>query len=102
MLSAVPHVRDDVVVIYSSVEGRDGGGARHRVDRAFLVYPERFGARTLKAIQSTTAAGLAECARLLLTTGVRGPLLQSHIDPEDYMHGPYVSAVYGKPLSNRR
>lgn len=102
MLAQIPHLDDDVVVIYAAVEGPDRDGRRQRLDRAYRVYPETFAGRTLKAIQSTTAAGMAECARLLLTTDIRGPLLQSQLDPEDYMHGPYVSAVYGRPLSHKK
>ena len=43
--------------------------------------------------------GHAECARMLLTEDLCGPLLQSGLDSEDYLNGPYVSAVYKKPLS---
>ena len=60
---------------------------------------QAFGGQVLRAIQSTTAAGLAECARMLLTEDLCGPLLQSGLDSEDYLNGPYVSAVYKKPLS---
>lgn len=102
MLAQIPRMDDDVVIIYAAVEGPDKDGSRWRLDRAYRVYPETFAGRTLKAIQSTTAAGMAECARLLLTTDIKGPLLQSQLDPEDYMHGPYVSAVYGRPLSYKK
>jgi saccharopine dehydrogenase-like NADP-dependent oxidoreductase len=99
MQSAIPSVSDDLVVIYAAVEGRDKKGARHRFDEAYQVWPATFGGRTLRAIQSTTAAGLAECARMLLTEDLHGPLLQSQLDPESYLNGPYASAVYQKPLS---
>jgi len=99
MQSATPSVSDDTVVIYAAVEGRDGRGGRHRFDEAYKVWPSTFGGQVLRAIQSTTAAGLAECARMLLTEDLRGPLLQSGLDSEDYLNGPYVSAVYKKPLS---
>ncbi|MCB9762784.1 MAG: saccharopine dehydrogenase NADP-binding domain-containing protein [Alphaproteobacteria bacterium] len=101
MQSAVPQVSDDLVVIYAAVEGRDKKGQRQRFDEAYKVWPQRFGAQVLRAIQSTTAAGLAECARVLLTGDHRGPLLQSQLDPEDYLSGPYVSAVYHLPLSKQ-
>lgn len=99
MMSAVPSVSDDLVVIYAAVEGRDQRGGRHRFDEAYKVWPETFGGRVLRAIQSTTAAGLAECARMLLTEDLSGPLLQSQLNPESYLNGPYVSAVYKSPLS---
>ena len=101
MQSAVPQVSDDMVVIYAAVEGRDTRGARQRYDEAYKVWPGRFGGRVLRAIQSTTAAGLAECARVLLTGEHQGPLLQSQLDADDYLNGPYVSAVYHKPLSKQ-
>jgi saccharopine dehydrogenase-like NADP-dependent oxidoreductase len=101
MLRTIPQMEDDIVVIYASTEGTDRRGHRHRIDAAYMVYPEQFGAQTLRAIQSTTAAGMAECARMLLTTDVRGPLLQSQLDPDDYLAGPYVGAVYGAPLGAR-
>jgi hypothetical protein len=52
------------------------------------------GARRLKAIQGTTAAGLAESARFLLTEDVEGICLQSQIDPAHFMAGPFISAIY--------
>jgi len=102
MLAQIPRMEDDVVMIYASVEGPDASGNRRRMDEAYEVFPEVFGGQTLKAIQSTTAAGMAECAFQLLTTDARGPLLQSELDTAAYMSGPYVSAVYGEPLSTRR
>jgi len=102
MLSRIPRMEDDLVVIYAAVEGEGADGCRHRIDRAYKVYPGVFGGQTLKAIQSTTAAGMAECAHLLLTTGVKGPLLQSQLDPVAYLNGPYVGEVYGQALSSKR
>ncbi len=97
MQSTIPEMEDDVVVVYASVEGPGATGRRHRLDAAYMVLPEAFGGQTLRAIQSTTAAGLAECARLLLTDQYQGTLLQSELDPELYLNGPYVGAVYGVP-----
>lgn len=98
MLSAIPQMEDDVVVIYAAAEGRTPSG-RRRLDAAYTVYPETFGGRRLRAIQSTTAAGLAECAYVLLQGKHKGPLLQSQLDTEAYLSGPFVSAVYKQPLS---
>lgn len=98
MLSAIPQMEDDVVVIYAAAEGRTPSG-RRRLDAAYKVFPEVFGGRRLRAIQSTTAAGLAECAYVLLQGKHAGPLLQSQLDTEAYLSGPFVSAVYKQPLS---
>ena len=100
MLSAIPQMQDDIVVIYAACEGRTPSG-RRRLDAAYKVFPMELGGQRLRAIQSTTAAGLAECARILLTEDVRGALLQSQLGCEDYLNGPYCSAVYGHPLSEQ-
>ncbi len=100
MVSAIPAMEDDVVVVYAAVESRTGGG-RHRLDAAYKVKPSTFSGRRLRAIQSTTAAGLAECARELLTGKYKGPRLQSQLDCEDYLNGPFVGAIYGKPMSEQ-
>jgi saccharopine dehydrogenase-like NADP-dependent oxidoreductase len=95
MTEAVPFVEDDLVVFYAGVDGFGADGVRRRLERSGLIRPIRVGARQLKAIQSTTAAGLAESARLLLTEGHRGVCLQSQIDPAHFMAGPFISTVYG-------
>jgi saccharopine dehydrogenase-like NADP-dependent oxidoreductase len=94
MEGSVPFMEDDLVVVYAGVEGRGAGGALHRLEKYLLVRPSRVGARTLKAIQSTTTAGLAESARLLLTEEPQGVVLQSQIDPDRFMAGPFVAAIY--------
>ena len=90
LLAAVPHVEVDQVVIYAAVEGVDAAGARRRLDELLVVEPRRVGRHTLKAIQCTTAAGLAESARLLLAGGSSGVVLQSRIDPATWLAGPFV------------
>ncbi|HXO22107.1 MAG TPA: saccharopine dehydrogenase C-terminal domain-containing protein [Thermoanaerobaculia bacterium] len=94
MEASVPFVEDDLVVIYSAVEGRSAEGVLQRLESSFVIRPVRVGARTLKAIQATTAASLAESARLLLTDGVAGVCLQSQIDPARFMAGPFVGTIY--------
>jgi saccharopine dehydrogenase-like NADP-dependent oxidoreductase len=94
MEEAVPFVEDDLVVTYAAVEGRDSQGLLRRVESTRLIRPCRVGARRLKAIQGTTAAGLAESARFLLTEDVEGICLQSQIDPAHFMAGPFISAIY--------
>jgi saccharopine dehydrogenase-like NADP-dependent oxidoreductase len=95
MEAAVPFMEDDLVVVYAAVEGLGNNRSlRRRLERSLLIRPSRVGARTLKAIQSTTTAGLAESARFLLTEEPQGVLLQSQIDPAHFMAGPFVSEIY--------
>ncbi len=94
MEAAVPFMEDDLVVIYAAVEGRGADGTLRRLEKSHLIRPRRVGARTLKAIQSTTTAGLAESARLLLTENPQGGCLQSQIDPAQFMAGPFVAEIY--------
>jgi saccharopine dehydrogenase-like NADP-dependent oxidoreductase len=96
MEATVPFMEDDLVVIYAGVEGRGADGTLRRLEKFHQIRPRRFGARTLKAIQSTTTAGLAESARFLLTEQPQGVCLQSQIDPAPYMAGPFVAEIYGR------
>jgi len=95
MEAIVPFANDDLVVIHAGVEGFGADGTLRRLEETRKVPPRRVGARTLKAIQATTAAGLAEAARLLLLEEPRGVILQSQIDTQRFLHGPFVSTLYG-------
>lgn len=95
MEDSVPYAEDDVVVVYAAARGRDGAGRRLIRERALRIPPFVHGGLTLRAIQATTAAGLAEAARVLLTGDHRGLLTQSVFPTADYFGGPFVSAVYG-------
>lgn len=95
MLEVTPLVEDDVVVVYAAVEGLDSRGTLHRLESSRLIRPRKVGGHRLRAIQTTTSAGLAESARLLLRDRPKGVYLQSQIDPERFMDGPFVSAIYG-------
>jgi saccharopine dehydrogenase-like NADP-dependent oxidoreductase len=94
MLRSIPRVEVDQVVIYAAVEGLDRAGERHRHDELLVVRPRRVGRHTLKAIQCTTAAGLAESARMLLHGGASGVVLQSRIEPEAWLAGPFIRNGY--------
>jgi saccharopine dehydrogenase-like NADP-dependent oxidoreductase len=95
MEAIVPFMEDDLVVVYAAVEGPGSNRSlRRRLEKSLLIRPSRVGARTLKAIQSTTTAGLAESARFLLTEEPQGVLLQSQIDPAHFMAGPFVAEIY--------
>ena len=91
----VPYVDDDLVTTYAAVEGRAADGSMRRLEDARVIRPCRIGARSLKAIQATTAAGLAESARLLLEGDCHGICLQSQIDAARFLGGPFVSTIYG-------
>jgi saccharopine dehydrogenase-like NADP-dependent oxidoreductase len=95
MLEVAPAVEEDLVVVYAAVEGRDSRGALHRLESSRLIRPRKVGGHRLRAIQTTTSAGLAESARLLLRDRPKGVCLQSGIEPERFMDGPFVSTVYG-------
>ena len=99
MQDAIPLMYDDVVIIHAYAEGEGSNGYRHQLSRSFRIEPEVLGPQRLTAIQSTTAAGMAESAYFLLTGDRRGPVLQSEIDPEAFMSGPFVSRIYGTESS---
>lgn len=94
MEELVPFADDDIVVIHAAVEGYAADGTLRRLEETRKVPPRRVGARVLKAIQATTAAGLAESARLLLLEEPQGVCLQSQIDTQRFLHGPFVSTLY--------
>ena len=95
MLDTIPMLEDDVVIIYASVSGKDKSGTLRGLERSYRIEPMLVGNRLLRAIQTTTASPLAEVARMLLTGKWKGPILQSQIDPDTFLNGPFVSDVYG-------
>ena len=97
MISQVPHVEDDVIVIYASVTGYDQHGHLRSLQNAQHIYPLVIGGVTMRAIQTCTAAPLVECARLLLTGEYKGIITQSQIDPAAILEGPIVRMAY-QPL----
>jgi saccharopine dehydrogenase-like NADP-dependent oxidoreductase len=98
MEEVVPFMEDDVVVLYAAVEGRGADGMFRRIEKSRSIRACRVGARPLKAIQSTTTAGLAESARLLLNEKIQGVCLQSQIDPDHFMAGPFVAEIYHRDM----
>ena len=95
----IPIVEDDLVVIYASVSGNDKQ-KKYRVEKYYLIKPTVIGGKFMRAIQSTTAAGLAECARLLLMNKYSGCILQSKINPKDYLSGPF-SPIFTELLNDQ-
>ena len=96
MLEVVPNIEDDQIVLYAAVEGKDAAGMLRRREISKRILPQIVGKHKLRAIQTSTAAPLAQAAQLLLESSVNGVLLQSQIDPIAFLNGNYVSQVYGK------
>ena len=96
MQDVIPSVEDDIVIVYASVQGKDHKGVLRAMEGSYHIRPTKVGTQTLRAIQTTTAAPLAEAARMLLEGTMQGPVFQSMLDPISFMNGPFVSAIYGK------
>ncbi len=94
MLEAIPSVEDDLVLVHASVDGFDAKGRRRMVEKAFYVEPLQMSGKSLRAIQTTTAAPLCESAMMLLTGNYKGVILQSQLDPKEFMSGNFVSRIY--------
>lgn len=96
MVSRIPVIQDDTVLIYASVEGQDGYGNWQKMERTYHLKPQQIGRHRLRAIQATTAGPLAEAAFMLLDTKRKGVIQQSQINAEQFLNGPYVTAIFGK------
>ena len=96
MQEVVPNIEDDQIVLYAAVEGKDAAGMLRRREISKRILPQIVGKHKLRAIQTSTAAPLAQAAQLLLESSVNGVLLQSQIDPIAFLNGNYISQVYGK------
>ncbi len=94
MMENIPHVEDDVVVIYASVSGYDSLGHLRSMQQAMHIYPLQIGNITMRAIQTCTAAPLVECARLLMSGEYQGVITQSQIDPSTILEGTIVRQAY--------
>jgi hypothetical protein len=66
-------------------------GARRRLESSRLIHPRRVGGRRHPG---NDRGRLAESARLLLTKDIHGVCLQSQIDPDHFMEGPFVAEIY--------
>lgn len=96
MEAIIPHVEDDQIILYAAVEGKDADGILRRREIAKCILPQKVGKHQLRAIQTTTAAPLAQAAQLLLENPHNGVILQSQIDPVAFLNGNYITRVYGK------
>jgi saccharopine dehydrogenase-like NADP-dependent oxidoreductase len=95
MESHIPHIEEDQIILYAAVQGKDAQGTLQRREVAKQILPQQVGKYTLRAIQTTTAAPLIQCAQLLLETSLKGVVLQSEIDPVSFLNGNFVVRVYG-------
>jgi len=95
METQIPHIEDDQIILYAAVEGKDMGGTLRRREIAKQIKPQKIGKHTLRAIQTTTAAPLLETAKLLLESSCKSVTLQSQIDPDKFLNGNFIAAVYG-------
>lgn len=96
MQEAIPHVEDDQIILYAAVEGKDATGVLRRREVAKRILPQKVGNHQLRAIQTSTAAPLAQAAQLLLETHPVGVVLQSQIDPQLFLNGSFILRVYGE------
>jgi saccharopine dehydrogenase-like NADP-dependent oxidoreductase len=96
MEAVIPHLEDDMVVLYASVEGKDKQGVLRRREISKKILPQKVGEHVLRAIQTTTAAPLCQAAQMLLESDLKGVILQSQLDPEEFLNGQFVRSIYGK------
>lgn len=94
MLKEIPSVEDDLVVVHASVEGFDSTGRRRMIEKAYFVEPLDINGHSIRAIQTTTAGPLCESAMMLLTGKYKGVVLQSQIEPQEFLAGRFVSSIY--------
>lgn len=94
MRSVVPLTERDLVIIYCTVKGFDRTSSLRSLEQSFKIGPVKVGNATLRAIQATTAAPMAECARLLLSGRYKGTIQQSEIDCQEFLSGPFIQAIY--------
>jgi saccharopine dehydrogenase-like NADP-dependent oxidoreductase len=94
-LREVPAVEDDFVLAHAAVDGFDDQGTRRMLEKAFFVETIKLNNNHLRAIQTTTAAPLCEAAMMLLSNKYKGVVLQSQINPQEFLNGDFVSKIYG-------
>jgi len=94
MLEAIPSVEDDLVLVHASVDGFAANGRRRMIEKAFYAEPLEIDDKILRAIQTTTAAPLCQSAMMLLSGNYKGIVLQSQLDPAEFMNGNFVSKIY--------
>ncbi|HEY9184769.1 MAG TPA: saccharopine dehydrogenase C-terminal domain-containing protein [Salegentibacter sp.] len=96
MQKTIPNIEEDQIILYAAVQGRDDSGNLQRREISKRILPQLVGRHKLRAIQTTTAAGLLQCAQIILESNKKGVLLQSMINPEEFLNGDFINRVYGK------
>ena len=84
MLEQIPSVEDDMVLVHASVDGFDAKGRRRMIEKAYFVEPLEINGKSLRAIQTTTAAPLCQSAMMLLTDSHRG-CPAKRINPTEFL-----------------
>lgn len=95
MEEVIAQQEEDLVVVYAAVQGKDAVGKLHRREKTYHIQPQVVGKHRLRAIQTTTAAPLAQCAQMLLEDDYRGVMLQSMIKTDDFLEGKFVRNIFG-------
>lgn len=96
MQKVIPSIEDDQIILYAAVEGKDQTGILQRREISKRILPLQVGRHKLRAIQTTTAAGLLQCAQIILESNKKGVILQSMIDPKKFLTGNFITPVYGE------
>ncbi|WP_317042199.1 saccharopine dehydrogenase family protein [Salegentibacter sediminis] len=96
MQKVIPSIEDDQIILYAAVEGKDETGILQRREISKRILPLQVGRHKLRAIQTTTAAGLLQCAQIILESNKKGVILQSMIDPKNFLAGDFITPVYGE------
>ena len=94
MIEKIPHTEDDMIVLYVSVTGFDQNNTFRIKEKNLIIEPSEVGGYLLKAIQTCTVAPMLEAARMLLTGQYKGVILQSDLDPDQFLNGPFIQKVY--------
>lgn len=97
MRKIIPAVENDRVMIFAHIAGFDDTGVLRGIQQSIEVLPVKVGHKLMRAIQATTASAMCEAAYLALKGKHQGIVLQSMIDPDEFLNGPFVTYVYGKP-----
>ncbi|MFV8226582.1 saccharopine dehydrogenase family protein [Christiangramia aquimixticola] len=96
MEEVIPHIEEDQIVLYASVEGKDAKGTLRKLEISRTILPQKVGKHLLRAIQTTTAAPLLQSAFYLLENAPRGIILQSQLPAAQFLKGHFNTEVYGK------
>ena len=96
MEAMIPHLNDDHIIIYAAVQGKDKNGILRRKEIAKKIRPQQVGNHRLRAIQTTTVVPMLQSAVFLLENQPSGVILQSQLNPLQFLEGSFIKAVYGE------